>query len=78
MFRDIIGGIGIRHPHEQLGVAVVQNGVGPVNGDFRIELIDRLAVAIDIQPSPTGLCKELFDTLIKNRLGLINMQGHGW
>jgi hypothetical protein len=74
MLGDVIGGAGIRHPHEQLGVAVVEDGVGPILAHLGIQLADRLAVAVDEHPGPAGLGKEVLDPLVEHRLGLVDME----
>ena len=75
---DIVGGAGVRHPHEQLGVAVVEDCVGPILAHFGIQLADRLAVAVDEHSGPTGFGKEILDALVEDRLGLVDMEHQRW
>ena len=67
----------VRHAHEQLGVAVVEDGVGPVLAHLGVQLADRLAVAVDEHAGAAGLGEQVLDALVEHGLGLVDVQHQG-
>ncbi len=54
----------IRHPHKELGVAIIKDGIGPIFTNLSIKLADGLTITVDIDTCPSRFGKEIFNPLI--------------